>query len=94
MHTGPYPMGIQPVKPLGTITHQIHDTYQIGDLRTLNPEPVAKSFHTTISQDWTDQEALEGQRLVALQEKSEITTTLIERETASLAKFKQSFLQV
>ena len=30
----------------------------------------AKYFHSTISGDWTDQEALEGQRLVALQEKS------------------------
>ena len=35
------------------------------------PHSVTKSFHTTISEDRTDQEALEGQRLVALQEKSE-----------------------
>ena len=33
-------------------------------------ESVTKSFHTTISKDWTDQEALEAQRLVALQGKS------------------------
>ena len=29
-------------------------------------------FHTTISKDWTDRETLEVQRLVALQEKSEL----------------------
>ena len=34
----------------------------------------AKSFHTTISEDRTDQEALEAHRLVALQEKSESDT--------------------
>ena len=41
-----------------------------GGLRTSNAKSLAKSFHKTISKDWTDQEALEGQRLVALQEKS------------------------
>ena len=37
----------------------------------------AKTFHTTISKDWTDQDALEEQRLVALQEKSELNTPQI-----------------
>ena len=32
------------------------------------PQSVAKTFHTTISEDQTDQEALEGHRLVALQQ--------------------------
>ena len=57
--------------------------------------PVAKPFHTTISKDWTDREALEGQRLVALQEKSELNNPLDSRSAlgeANLAKFKQSFL--
>ena len=41
------------------------------DVPTKNAYPVEKTFHTTVSGDWTDQEALERQRLVALQEKSE-----------------------
>ncbi|KAK0512987.1 hypothetical protein JMJ35_005004 [Cladonia borealis] len=49
---------------------------QTGEHRTLDPQPVAKSFHTTISKDWTDQEALERQRLVALKDKSELKTSL------------------
>ncbi len=70
---------------------------QIGERRTLNAQPAAKSVHKTISKDSTDQEALEGQRLVALQEKSELNSPLdSQRATveASLAKFKQSFLYV
>ena len=67
---------------------------QTGEHRTLYPQPLAKSFHTTISKDWTDQEALEGQRLVALQEKSELNTPLGSVQNppsirACIIKFKQ-----
>ena len=49
---------------------------QTGEHRTSNPQPVAKSFHATISKDWTNKEALDQQRLVALEEKSELKTPL------------------
>ena len=42
--------------------------------QALNSQSDAKSFHTTISEDRTDQEALEAHRLVALQAKSESNT--------------------
>ena len=45
---------------------------RIVDLGASNTQSVVKSFHSTISQDQTDQEALEGHRLVALQQKSEL----------------------
>ena len=40
-------------------------------------QPVAKSFHTTISEDRTDQEALEAHRLVALQPKAGLNDPLV-----------------
>ena len=71
----------------------------LSEIRKSDPQSVAKSVHTTISKDWTDQEALEGQRLVALQEKSELNTPLSPpllldrgRHGASVVKFKQDFL--
>ena len=42
------------------------------DLLKRNTQSVTKTIHTTISKDWTDRETLEVQRLVALQEKSEL----------------------
>ena len=48
----------------------------MGEIPTLNDWSLAKSFHRTISKDWTDQEAVEGQRLVALQEKLELDIPL------------------
>lgn len=48
----------------------------IVDLGTSNTQSVVTSFHATISQDQTDQEALEGHRLVALQPKSELNNPL------------------
>lgn len=72
------------------------------DLLTWSTQSVAKSFHATISEDRTDQEALEGHRLVALKQKSELNnpldsvrlpSDLRERENkdwASIAKFKQN----
>ena len=45
---------------------------RIVEIPTSNRRSVAKSFHTTISEDRTDQEALEAHRLVALQQKSDL----------------------
>ena len=49
---------------------------QAVDLRTSNTQSFAKPFHATISRDRTDQEALEGHRLVALQQKPELKNAL------------------
>ena len=42
----------------------------------ISTQSVAKSFHTTISEDRTDQVALDAHRLVALQQKSELNHPL------------------
>ena len=74
----------------------------ISEKPTFNAQPLTKRFHTTISKDWTDQETLEGQRLVALQEKSELNTPLnsvqvprqkVYRYIVCIAKFKQGFIK-
>ena len=61
-----------------SIDYDVRVEGQKGTLRTSEAYSNAKTFHTTISKDWTDQDALEGQRLVALQEKSKSNTLVLE----------------
>ena len=55
---------------------EIEDAPVVEEVDDSPPQSVAKSFHATISEDRTDQEALEAQRLVALQVKPELIDPL------------------
>ena len=62
---------------------EIEDTPVAEEVGESTLESVAKSFHKTISEDRTDQEALEAHRLVALQDQSELVTEFSSAESYS-----------